>query len=160
MADMGQAQCWKPKKLDRGRGLTQTCCSSGVVSNRTSGKSCGETNGRGPKAAWVNSTASRTTHPLSGDGLPLSYNDFQVKPTAQARGRDWKARLTMASSFREGLDKALPVMHKSSGLEYSTLRVFLKFPFPSGDPGPRLMGRSHIRCDRVASMQTRHVSYA
>ena len=34
-------------------------------------------------------TASRTTHPLSGVGLPLSYSDFHVKPTG--RGRDWKS---------------------------------------------------------------------
>ena len=71
----------------------------GAVSSCTSGKRCGETNGRQPEQpGW---TPPRTTHSFSGDGLPLSYSDFHVKPTGQ--GRDWKAEVK-ALSFREDLD--------------------------------------------------------
>jgi len=48
-------------------------------------------------------TAPRTTHPLSGVGLPLLYSRSKVKLTG--RGRGWKPHFFMALFFPEHLER-------------------------------------------------------
>jgi len=67
-----------------------------AASSRTSGERCSETSGRRPRAAWLNCNCASTivaelrNHTaLERRRAPtLSYSDFQVKPSAQGRGRD------------------------------------------------------------------------
>jgi len=69
---------------------------------------CSKTNGRWPRERrW---TASRTTHPLSGDGLPLSYSDFQVKPTGFT-WRDWKELMAHVEGIERPPATSLRLCH-------------------------------------------------
>ena len=66
---------------------------AGAVSSRTSGERCSETSGRWRRAAWLNCASTIVAELRNHTALErrrahtLSYSDFQLKPSAQGRGK-------------------------------------------------------------------------